>query len=121
MRFEHPTNGYVETCSMPFLWALIFGPLYFLLKGIWRHVVLYFVVNSILIAAWWMLAIAAISATSFLAVYASGRNPETLTNLALIATTIVPVGLVAPFLIYPFLATGIVRRHILRQGWSEVA
>jgi len=37
MRFEHPTNGYVETANYPALWCLLFGPVYFAFKGIWTQ------------------------------------------------------------------------------------
>jgi hypothetical protein len=37
MAFRHPTNGYVETCGAPWLFALLFGGFYFLAKGIWAH------------------------------------------------------------------------------------
>jgi hypothetical protein len=37
MTFRNPTNGYIESASVPFLWCLIFGVFYFAVKGIWRH------------------------------------------------------------------------------------
>lgn len=39
MRYLNPINGYAEDSSLPFLWCLLFGPLYFLAKGIWLHAV----------------------------------------------------------------------------------
>ena len=43
MHFKNPTNGYVESSSVPFLWCLLFGCLYFAVKGIWSHVFISFV------------------------------------------------------------------------------
>ena len=37
MIFENQQNGYREEANMPFLWCLLFGVLYFAVKGIWRH------------------------------------------------------------------------------------
>ena len=39
MRFKNPSNGYIETVSCPWLWALLFGPIYFAVKGVWTHFV----------------------------------------------------------------------------------
>ncbi len=44
MKFQNPTNGYIEEASMPFLCTLLFGCLYFAIKGIWTH----FVVSLVL-------------------------------------------------------------------------
>lgn len=41
MTFQHPTTRYTESASVPVLWALLFGPLYFLFKGAWKHAILY--------------------------------------------------------------------------------
>lgn len=37
MRFQNPANGYEEEVSNAFLWALLFGPLYFVVRGVWTH------------------------------------------------------------------------------------
>ncbi|MDC3385625.1 hypothetical protein OAW67_00505 [Planktomarina sp.] len=38
MTFENPQNGYRETVSrFAWVWALLFGFLYFAFKGVWRH------------------------------------------------------------------------------------
>lgn len=44
MRFQNPSNGYIEEASVPFLWTFLFGCIYFAVKGIWTH----FVVGLIL-------------------------------------------------------------------------
>lgn len=37
--FEHPQNGHRERVSrLGHLWALLFGPFYFVIKGAWKHV-----------------------------------------------------------------------------------
>jgi len=74
MRYRNPTNNYVETSSVPWLWTFLFGFFYFALKGIWRHAVIGFLLALITFGMSW--------------------------------------------LIYPFFANGIVRRHYLRSGWE---
>lgn len=118
MRFQHPVNGYVEHCSVPFLWALIFGPLYFVLKGIWRHVVLYFTVNFVLISFSWAFALGVGAATEGAVTTFSDMDGRSWH--APIALIVIIAALILPFLFYPFIASGIVRRHFLRQGWHEV-
>lgn len=39
MRFKHPTTDYVETIESPWVWVLIGGSIYFIIKGIWTHAV----------------------------------------------------------------------------------
>jgi hypothetical protein len=39
MRFKHPANGYVEEVSLAPLWCLLFGFIYFAVKGVWTHAV----------------------------------------------------------------------------------
>lgn len=39
MHFRNPANGYVETINHPFLWCLLFGFIYFAVKGVWTHAV----------------------------------------------------------------------------------
>jgi hypothetical protein len=43
MRFKNPDNGYEESANHPWLWTLIFGFIYFAVKGIWTHAVISFV------------------------------------------------------------------------------
>lgn len=47
MQFRNPQNGYVESAGGAFswLWVLIFGPLYWAVKGVWRHFFLQFFLN----------------------------------------------------------------------------
>lgn len=39
MKFKNPLNGYVEKSEYSFFCTLLFGPLYFLVKGIWIHAI----------------------------------------------------------------------------------
>ena len=48
MKFKNPANNYIEERSVPWLWAFFFGGFYFLLSGLWVHVVFYMVLSSIL-------------------------------------------------------------------------
>lgn len=37
--FKNPANGFVEKISgLAWLWVFLFGPIYFAVKGVWRHV-----------------------------------------------------------------------------------
>ena len=49
MKFKNKLNNYVETVSGPFswLWVLLIGPIYWALKGIWRHAVVHLVLALI--------------------------------------------------------------------------
>ena len=37
MRFKNPVNNYEETVSAPWVWCILFGPLYFAVEGAWAH------------------------------------------------------------------------------------
>lgn len=41
--FQNPSNGYIEmaTSRWTWLWALLFGPFFFLYKGAWVEVIVY--------------------------------------------------------------------------------
>ena len=41
--YKNPANNYVEQGSGTFSWllCLLFGPFYFAVKGIWKHVILW--------------------------------------------------------------------------------
>lgn len=52
MRFKNPANGYEETVSRPFLWALLFGPIYFAVKGVWLHAVIALVLAFTIFVSW---------------------------------------------------------------------
>lgn len=44
MTFRHPLNNYTVTPGIPFLWCLLFGPLYFIKHGAWGQALIVFVV-----------------------------------------------------------------------------
>lgn len=41
MEFQHPDSDYTEKSASFFswLWVLLFGPLYWVIRGVWRHAV----------------------------------------------------------------------------------
>ena len=41
MDFQHPDSDYIEKSASFFswLWVLLFGPLYWVIRGVWRHAV----------------------------------------------------------------------------------
>ena len=43
MRFKIPANNYEETITVPFLWAFLFGFVYFAIKGVWIHAIVHLV------------------------------------------------------------------------------
>lgn len=43
MKFKNPSNGYIEETPLyAWLWILLFGTLFFIVKGIWRHALISF-------------------------------------------------------------------------------
>ena len=48
MRFKNPANGYVEERGLYSLWTLLFGPLYFLVAGLWRPLGLWVMLGVVL-------------------------------------------------------------------------
>jgi hypothetical protein len=44
MLFKNPQNSYIEeaSSSLSWLWVLLFGPFYWIVRGIWKHAVLSF-------------------------------------------------------------------------------
>ena len=54
MRYENPVNGYEETASVPFLWCLLFGVFYFMVKGIWKHVFISFLLACCTLGLSWL-------------------------------------------------------------------
>lgn len=47
--YKNPSNGHTEAIGFSsILLALLFGPLYFLVKGVWTHAILYFVIGFFL-------------------------------------------------------------------------
>jgi hypothetical protein len=49
-RFKNPVNGHIEeVTAWPHLWALLFGMVYFLVRGLWPHVIIQLAVILIFI------------------------------------------------------------------------
>ncbi|MFZ1989932.1 MAG: hypothetical protein WAW96_09190 [Alphaproteobacteria bacterium] len=49
MRFRNPANDYEESTNAAWLWCLLFGPLYWLVKGIWSHALLQLVLSCFIL------------------------------------------------------------------------
>lgn len=37
MKFKNQSNGYIEEISAAWFWVLLFGAIYFAVKGVWNH------------------------------------------------------------------------------------
>jgi hypothetical protein len=48
MQFQNPANDYIESSSSPlsWLWCLLFGPIYFLVKGNFFHALVHFLLSA---------------------------------------------------------------------------
>src|SRR5579862_1089541 len=51
MQFRNPDNGYVETRSVPWLWALLFGGFYCIVSGLWASLLIWVVLAVLLYAS----------------------------------------------------------------------
>ena len=74
MEFRNPSNNYSESVSpLAWLWVLLFGFIYFAVKGVWRHAVASLVLGMFTLGFSW--------------------------------------------LVYPFFAQSIMKKHYLNMGW----
>lgn len=55
-RFQHPTNGHVESLHFCTLWAFLFGPFYFAYKGAWMPALIWFVGALFTAGLFWLFA-----------------------------------------------------------------
>ena len=55
MRFQNPSNGHIETASLPILWTFLFGCFYFAFKGFWMHAAIAFVAALITSGLSWLI------------------------------------------------------------------
>lgn len=51
MQFKNPENGYTEEKSAPWLWALLFGGLYFIACGLWAPFIIWLLLAIVLYAS----------------------------------------------------------------------
>lgn len=54
MKFKNK-NGYIEESSAPFVWALLFGFIYFIYKGIWKHALISFLLLFFTMGLSWLI------------------------------------------------------------------
>ena len=49
MKYRNPSNGHVEKAAslLSWLWVLLFGPLYWAVRGVWRHFAAHFILAFI--------------------------------------------------------------------------
>ncbi|MGD9724777.1 MAG: hypothetical protein AB7M05_08615 [Alphaproteobacteria bacterium] len=55
VRFRNPANGYEEEISNAGLWCLLFGCVYFAVKGVWTHAVAAFVLAVLTVGLSWLI------------------------------------------------------------------
>lgn len=53
MKFRNPANDYVEELSAPWLWCLLFGGFYFIVKGVWAHALISFLLSIVTVGLIW--------------------------------------------------------------------
>lgn len=54
MTFMNPANGYREEADTAWLWTLLFGSLYFAVKGIWSHAVVSLILAVVTAGLSWL-------------------------------------------------------------------
>ena len=47
LRFRNPANGYEETVNPSFWYALLLGPYYFMMHGVWTHAVIHLLLSPL--------------------------------------------------------------------------
>lgn len=55
MRFKNINNNYVEECSVPWMWSLFFGSLYFAFKGVWSHTLISIILAFVTFGLSWLI------------------------------------------------------------------
>lgn len=50
MKFKNPENNHIESISAPWLWSLLFGPIYLLVSGLWAMAIVWFVLAVLSLA-----------------------------------------------------------------------
>ena len=127
-KFKNPKNDYIEEVGSKrsWLWVLLLGPLYWLVRGVWRHAVLHFILGGgifplLLLSS---LLLLLFSGAQY---YAVANLHEYVSLLLLLFSGAQYLGfitlviiLATPSIIYSFLTYQILRKHYLRMGWEEV-
>jgi Flp pilus assembly protein TadB len=54
IRFRNPANGYEEDVTLAWLWCLLFGCLYFAIKGVWAHALISAVIALFTLGLSWL-------------------------------------------------------------------
>lgn len=91
MKFINPQNDYIEERVYPSLWAFLFGALYFIYIGIWRHAFILLIIDNFL----------------FLTLVKSN-------------SIFLALALLAGHAFYIFNAENFVRQKYLSTGWKEI-
>ncbi len=56
MKFKNTSNNHIETVSgLTWLWTLLFGIIYFAIKGVWRHVLVGFILSICTFGISWLI------------------------------------------------------------------
>jgi len=55
MKFKNLQNNYIEESSIPFLWTLLFGFLYFAYKRVWSHCLISFILAWLTVGFSWLI------------------------------------------------------------------
>lgn len=57
MTYINQANGHRETVGTlgPVIWTLLFGPLYFMVRGVWSHAVLSIIIGIITVGLSWFI------------------------------------------------------------------
>lgn len=56
MKFKNPLNNFVEEISeFTWLWTLLFGSIYFAVKGVWSHALISFILAGITFGVSWLI------------------------------------------------------------------
>jgi hypothetical protein len=56
MKFRNPNNGYEEEVSnLVWLWCLLFGFIYFAIKGVWTHAIVGLVLAMVTMGFSWLI------------------------------------------------------------------
>jgi len=55
MWFKNPQNGYTEGIANAWVWALLFGCLYFAIKGVWTHAIVGLILAIMTMGLSWLI------------------------------------------------------------------